>query len=100
MTDMALLGTLEQGCAPWDGQPPSSLCIQVLGFKTEGGHCKDKGSNVEGKENLKSDLVSKKLRLSATICINLICPTYFYILLHKVDMFTVCKGYQENQINN
>lgn len=60
MTDMALMGTLEQGCTPWDWHPPSTHCIQVPGIETEGGHCKDKGSNVEGKENLKINLLSKK----------------------------------------
>lgn len=44
MTDTALSGTLQQGYAPRDWQPP--LDAGCGGFKAEGGHGKDKRSNV------------------------------------------------------
>ena len=52
MTDMALLGTPGTRLRSTGLAAPSPLRTEVLGFKTEGGHRKDKGSNVEGKEIL------------------------------------------------
>lgn len=61
---------------------PSSLCIEVLGFKTEGGHCKDKGSNVEGKENLKNRLSVKEMLLECNnmhiFLLTLTCPVHLF----------------------
>lgn len=51
MTDTALSGTLRQGYAAWDWQPP--LDTSCGGFKAEGGHSKDKRSNVAVGENVK-----------------------------------------------
>lgn len=60
---------------------PSSLCIQVRGFKTEGGHCIDKGSNAEGKGNLKIRLSVKEMMFECKnmhiLLLTVICLVHF-----------------------
>lgn len=54
--------------APRDGRALHLSAYKCVDLKQRVGHCKDKGSNAEGRDNLKTHLVSEKSCLRAVIC--------------------------------
>lgn len=69
--------------APPDGRALHLSAYKCVDLKQRVGHCKDKGSNAEGRDKLKTHLVSEKSCLRAVICrvsCELLAGTFMFLV--------------------